>query len=479
MTSALLLFGLCLGYWPSVLSLLQLWLDGDQGYGHGMWTSSLAAYFIWQRWRGVQSERLASPLMMGLAIGISAFWTLCYLSHQQSLHQAFFAVQVLWLMTLLLGQPLKPLLLPALLWLTGLPIWSTLLIPGLQKMAVLVTSIWLEAFQLPAWIVAEKIQLPFGALVIAGGCSGLRYLLVAVALTTSYALLNRLSLRHSGLLIVVAALSAIIMNWLRIAAVLQIAYHSQMQHPWVQDHNLLGWVLFAITMLPVWWLARRLPSQSTLEISTSTASTTKTIGGHKNRRLTLLALLTLPLVGYALTFNSLRFTAPLPILPSVIDDAFATPSQSAWQMQLINADGQHSASYHPTNAPIIEARLAWYQHQTQGHELDAGDNRWLPNWPVLARDSNSARLQGADGQYQANWCYVVSGQVTANLHHAKWLAFKQLLNLRHPRQDAMMLVVLQAQNDSSHLSRELSNFATHLCAALAESGNPVLLPAAD
>ncbi len=470
-----LLFSVALGYWPSLVSLLQLWLDASQGYGHGIWTSLLAGYFGWQQARLIHWH--LPRLTMLMLTSVSALWTLSYLTHNQVLHQSFFALQVVLLMRIMLGtvslnQSIKQLLLPAILWLTGMPIWSVLLVPVLQKLSIVVTSTWMQILNLPAWIVGEKIQLPFGALVIAGGCSGLRYLLVAVALSGSYALLNRLSLRHSCGLMGVAAVSAVVMNWVRIAAVVSIAYHSQMQHPWVQDHNLLGWLLFAIVMLPVIFLGRQLPSTSPAEfLSPKLLSPPANLLFRQNYHLPI-ALLLLPLMGYALTLNSFRITPPNPKLPTMIDGAFSTPSQHPWQLQLINVDGHDSAAYHLTNGPVIEARIAWYHHQTQAHELDYGENVWLPNWPVLDHDDNRAKLQGTDGEYQASWCYVVAGHATTRLRQAKWIALQQLFSLRNPRQDALMVVVMQAQPSSQVQNTTLPTFATRLCAALAESESP-------
>ncbi len=487
MIAIALLLSVALGYWPSLISLLQLWLDASQGYGHGIWTSLLAGYFGWQRARFIRWN--PPRLTVVLLTTISALWTLSYLTHNQVLHQSFFALQVVLLIWIMLGtvnldQSIKQLLLPAILWLMGIPVWSVLLVPVLQKISIVVTSTWMHILNLPAWIVGEKIQLPFGALVIAGGCSGLRYLLVAVALSCGYALLNRLSLRHSCLLIGVAAICAIFMNWVRIAVLVNIAYHSQMQHPWVQDHNLLGWLLFAIVMLPVIFLGRQLPSTSPAEFLSPQLLSPPAHLLFKQTYHLPIALLLLPLMGYALMLNSFRITPRNPKLPTIIDGAFVTPSQHPWQLQMINADGHDSATYHPMNGSVIEARIAWYHHQTQAHELDYGENVWLPNWPVLDHDDNHAKLQGTNGEYQASWCYVVAGHNTTRLRQAKWVAVKQLFNLRNPRQDAVMVVVLQkqllqAQPDNTSSNTSLPIFATRLCAALAESESPVFLPAVD
>jgi hypothetical protein len=447
MPLALLLGLLCLVYWPSSLSLWSLWFDPAQGYGHGLVTTLLTIYFVTKR---ANSFGFTQPNRWTLLsiVCLSLLWTISYLTHSQSLHQTFFVLQIATVFYCAQSAPKT--LLPWFLLSLCTPVWN-ILNPLLQTLAIHITTFWLQGLHIPAYIVGEKIQLPYGGVMIAGGCSGLRYLLVALALASSYALLHALNRRHSLLLMLIAASCALLMNWFRIAMVIAVGYATDMQHPWVQDHNVLGWIIFAVTMLPVIIIGKHFPSSN----ENNRQSTPTPSAVFKKL---LFALLLIPLLGYGLWLNSWRIMPPPRVLPSVLDDAFSTTSHSNWQLQMFNADIDLRATYHPANNSAIEVRVAGYTHQSQAHELDYVDNTWLPDWPVITRTHDSAVLRGPDGLYQVLWWYEIAGDKTTDLKKTKWLAFKRLLNLPNPRQDAVIIVLLQKANTDKALRNMAQQF---------------------
>jgi EpsI family protein len=63
-------------------------------------------------------------------------------------------------------------------------------------------------------------------------------------------------------LVIVAALMSIVMNWIRVTTIILAGYLTDMQHYLVTvDHYAFGWVLFAVLLIPLFWFARKLEDQ--------------------------------------------------------------------------------------------------------------------------------------------------------------------------------------------------------------------------
>ena len=88
------------------------------------------------------------------------------------------------------------------------------------------------------------IILPAGKLSVEEACSGLRYLLAALTLGCLYAYLNYETLRARIVVVLVSAGAAVLANILRVFIVVYLGYSTDMQHPYVHDHLMLGWYLF-------------------------------------------------------------------------------------------------------------------------------------------------------------------------------------------------------------------------------------------
>lgn len=131
----------------------------------------------------------------------------------------------------------------------SLPFWADL-IPLLVKIATLVVSHTIHAIGITALIEGSNITLPYGRLVIADGCSGIGYLSTLLLVGSIAATLN--DYRWRGWLLVLggAILLALIINWVRIFALVIIADQTNMQSSLVREHELFGWLVFGAFALP-------------------------------------------------------------------------------------------------------------------------------------------------------------------------------------------------------------------------------------
>ena len=137
------------------------------------------------------------------------------------------------------------------------PAWFVL-IPALQALTAVAVNWLLQRGRWPVYVEDNFIFLPDGALEIAAGCAGLKFVQSALALVLIEGFFNRRNWRAILLLAGVATVLAMLCNWLRIAAITLMAFYLDIQHPWVLDHNWVGWLVFGLLFGPFFfWLGGR------------------------------------------------------------------------------------------------------------------------------------------------------------------------------------------------------------------------------
>ena len=191
------------------------------------------------------------------------------------------AAGLLWACAALMGLELRGLLLPPVFWCAWgatfgvraaraclgpalmlyflFPVWDPLGDTLVALTASATGFMVREWTGITAYIYGNHIALPSGSLVIANGCSGLRYLVVGLILCSLGSRQNRLGTGWTIALLAVGACVSLAANWVRVLAITLVAYYSEMQSPLIHDHEAFGWVLFFAMYAPVFLLLRRLP----------------------------------------------------------------------------------------------------------------------------------------------------------------------------------------------------------------------------
>lgn len=156
----------------------------------------------------------------------------------------------------------------------ALPFWSD----GnfiLQSLSARMTGLLLWLSGIPGFMQGNFIELPFGTIRIAGGCSGLHAFIVGLALAAFYGRLFDLPRRRQLTAIALMGALALIVNWVRIFIVTAAAYTTDMQTSLVRNHYWLGWWLFAAAFAGfLWWMERSPSGQPRQAQGTSAASST-------------------------------------------------------------------------------------------------------------------------------------------------------------------------------------------------------------
>ena len=102
-----------------------------------------------------------------------------------------------------------------------LPLWGVL-IPALQDLSVNAVTFIMGFTHVPIFVEGQIITIPSGVFEIAGGCSGLRYIIVSLAISSLFVFLYINNIKHAILFLVVAILGALLTNWIRITALILI-----------------------------------------------------------------------------------------------------------------------------------------------------------------------------------------------------------------------------------------------------------------
>lgn len=244
-------------FFTTFTGLYQRWIKWDEGVSHGLLVIVLFVVLLAKALPWVahpQSKLLHFALCLTLGLS-SLAW---YLFHTLNV----FILEQLILLPLLalvvaacfsIKTAIRHRLL-LLLPIFSIPVWDQLNDPLLNMSAAIVGKM-VRAINMPALIDGNSIYIPYGQILIADGCSGLRYFVIALAIGYVIAYLNRYNEKRLLATLAVAGLLGLIANWIRIFILILVGYQSEMQSPLMADHEYFGWILFSIICLPAIYFA--------------------------------------------------------------------------------------------------------------------------------------------------------------------------------------------------------------------------------
>jgi len=243
-------------YWPACYSLGVLWTDtrGDT-YTSGF---LIAAISLWLLWRNrAQLAGGARPLTSAWRIvgvlflaGTALVWQFALRAGIQVAYLTLLPLALWICITLLFGwRVARATAFPIGFLIFALPVWDYL-IPMLQWTTIHVVRVALRATGVPSFFAGELVQIPAGVFEIQGGCSGLHYLIVGLAVAVLLGELRHDSWRTRLHWILVGGALAVLSNWLRVYTIILAGHLSHMQSYLVRvSHYSYGWVVFLGTLV--------------------------------------------------------------------------------------------------------------------------------------------------------------------------------------------------------------------------------------
>jgi len=137
------------------------------------------------------------------------------------------------------------------------PFWG-ILVPILQNISVVAVTYMMSFTGVPTYVEAEIITIPAGVFEIAGGCSGLRYMIVSLAIGSLFIFLNIKNTKKAVLFLSLTILGALLTNWIRITALILIGEYTNMESSLMEDHNTFGWYLYVPFMILLFYWGNKL-----------------------------------------------------------------------------------------------------------------------------------------------------------------------------------------------------------------------------
>jgi EpsI family protein len=402
--------------WPSVRSLLAYWNDYDNlTYSHGYLIAAICSWLFWRaRMRlTVAASTGGSPWGAAVLGFLTVAWAVAYVAGIEVAHQLLLPVLLVAGVWSFAGvRAAVVALLPAGYLVFAIPVWS--LFNGLlQQLTVVAVTFFLKAMAIPARFDENVVHLGSGSFEIAGGCSGLHFVIVALAIAVLYGEIGRDRWRTRLALGLIAAGMAVVMNWIRVTTIILAGYFTDMQSFLVQvDHYYFGWALFGVLLAVFYWGVPRW-------LHLSHASTNEPVAPAPAQRpiraqvvalgTTLLAMLLVPvLVGRAQARQAQASPASV-VLAATDIPGWEGPlaPDPAWTPQFPQADARSRVAYR-RHGRQVEVFVAAYAFQSQGKEVVGYGNSVLGDGPWRA--AAVAQPRGADTA--AGWLEATKGDGT-------------------------------------------------------------------
>jgi exosortase len=241
-------------FYPSWIRVAEAWLEFEQTGPHGLATAVIffglllihPPVHIGHQIQ-LKPYRLAGAVLL---IATTLIWGLVELVRIDTLVYLMLPAGLITTAWAILGLARTLPFLPYVLLLSlSLPILADI-VPALVDLASVVVGTLVGWFGITALIEGNSITLPYGRLIIADGCSGYRYFAMSIMLAMMTSILNDYRWRGWLITLLVAGTLGLIANWVRITILVVVAYETDMQSDMIADHDTMGWIVFAVFILP-------------------------------------------------------------------------------------------------------------------------------------------------------------------------------------------------------------------------------------
>jgi len=243
-------------YRVSLVILVNFWNEYGT-YSHGYLTVLLSVFLIYTCIKQAKLTYSGPSAASALAVFcISLVWFVAHIANVNTIQMLCLPFVVFFTISYFLGlKNFKTLIVPVFILLFTVPIW-TVFLPLLQEIAVVATDKLLSFSSLEYLVVDNRVIFSKGIFQIEESCSGLRYLLVGVLLALVYGYLNYQSNWSTLYLIISTVVIMLVGNIIRILLIIWLGVVKGMNYHLVQDHESLGWAIFAFLLIPMFIIAR-------------------------------------------------------------------------------------------------------------------------------------------------------------------------------------------------------------------------------
>lgn len=378
-------------YHATFWSMVELWAR-SQTFAHGFLIVPISCWLAWRQ-RASLAALAPRPSRQGLlllgALGLA--WLLADAANVPVVEQYAATAMLPACVLAILGWPAVRLLAFPLAYLFLAVPFGEVFIEPLIDFTAAFTVTALQWSGVPVFRDGSNFSLPTGNWSVVEACSGLRYLIAALALGALFAHVNCHSTRRRVAVMAAALLVPIIANGVRAYLIVMLGHLSDMRLAVGVDHLIYGWLFFGLVALLLFWLAARwrelpppraVPSARPVRLSTGAASPRAVVRAG-------VACLLLAALWPALALASQRDDgATLPAMVLTLPDPPAWhrlhDAVPDWQVPYAGTPARFAATYarQDGDAPV-GLQLHWYARQARDAELLTHQAlpygaRWMP-----------------------------------------------------------------------------------------------------
>ncbi|MGK5047365.1 exosortase A [Janthinobacterium sp. GB4P2] len=478
----LALAAIMLLYHATFWSMVELWAR-SQTFAHGFLIVPISCWLAWR-----QRARLAAlapqPSRPGLlllgALGLA--WLLADAANVPVVEQYAATAMLPACVLAILGWPAVRLLAFPLAYLfLAVPFGEVFLEPLIDFTAAFTVTA-LQWTGVPVFRDGSNFSLPTGNWSVVEACSGLRYLIAALALGALYAHVHFHSMGRRLAVMLAALLVPILANGVRAYLIVMLGHLSNMRLAVGVDHLIYGWLFFGVVVLLLFWLAARWRELPLARAALPPVSPGASVAGMRAAIRASVACLLLASLWPALALASHRHAgAAMPATVLVLPDPPAWQrlhdAAPAWQAPYAGAPARFAATYARQGGDGVPVglQLHWYARQARDAELLTHQAlpygaRWMPlaqrvQHVSLASGALDVResVLGHGGERLLVWrVYRQGGIVTARPVLVKLLLAQA--KLLGTRQDGADIIVFAAYDELASPPR--ARLQTFLQAAL-------------
>jgi len=421
--------------------------NSDGPYSHGFLGILVVGYAFWvKRESIVPSDNSGISFiisMIGLLGSLSVHFVAMLSSIQQLQQLALFFI-ILFLFSAFYGfKTLKALALPFVMLFLIFPVWNVLQFP-LRELST-AAGVWgPELIGISVGRDDYRLSTAGGLFDVEPACSGLGFFMVSALLAFFVSFFNKLSTKKTIVFLVICLAVAVLANWLRVIIIIVVGTYTEMNHFIVHDHLTFGWIVFALCLLPLIYIARTYFDGSAINKVEAEALLAETETTVNNAQVITVFSVIIIFVAVAYWVPS-RFNDNYALtVPSLTNYEMASDSKSYspnWKPYSQGAS-QERFFYYTKEALGFQVYLADYVKQEQASEMIYVENYLFDKefWYKLAdeklslnnnsslQETNLVLVQKTATRYRfiASW-YVINGTLTSDKKYAKLLEVKATL----------------------------------------------------
>jgi exosortase A len=244
-------------YRDTFLSMVAKWTD-DSAFNYGYMIAPISAWLVWRRRHWLDGLQFVPSWTGTFAVaGAALLWTVARGTGVLVAEQIAVVAMIPGIVLAVLGwQAARALLLPLAYLFFMVPLGREI-VPWLATMTADIATWALQVTGVPIYRTHLMIIVPGGWFEVAKACSGVAFLMTALALGVLYAYLNYQSWTKRAIAILVAAVVPILANGVRVYITVLISWLTDMRWGSGHEHMVYGQILFIIVLLGTFMIGTR------------------------------------------------------------------------------------------------------------------------------------------------------------------------------------------------------------------------------